>query len=284
MRNQRLGDHRSGGSVISTMESDDVTMDIRAPSLGLLVTEAPRALLELSMLPPSLPLLKATTRRGDGHAVMVLPGMAADDRSTSPLRCYLRRQGYAPYGWRHGRNIGDEEIFVSLCDRIKRKRRQHGGAKVSLIGWSMGGLYARELAKLVPEDVRLVITLGSPFKGPYMASNAQRAYERLSRKQGGDEQSVRLARPPPVPTTAIFSRHDGIVAWQRCVEKPSEQIESVEVHGSHCGLGHNPLALYVIADRLAQPQEQWQPFKPHGAFTLLYRNPWRNGIPSNIHY
>lgn len=247
---------------------------IRAPHFSLLVTEPLRATAEFGLLAPGLPLLWAAPR-GDGHAVMVLPGMAANDRSTMALRGFLRSKGYAAYGWKQGRNIGSEAIVEPLRERIARLRQRHGG-KLSLVGWSLGGLYARELAKLSADEVRCVITLGSPFKGPSRASNVGRLYEWLSGKTINDESSARLAETPPVPTTAVFTRADGIVAWQRCIELPGEQVESIEVAGSHSGLGHNPLAMYAVADRLAQPEGNWQPFAPKGAVQLLYRNPWRD--------
>ncbi|MGH8457544.1 MAG: esterase/lipase family protein [Stenotrophobium sp.] len=253
--------------------------ELQAPSLALLLAEPGRALAEFGLLVPGLPLLCAA-KRGDGHPVLVLPGMAAGDSSTLPLRGFLKKKGYAVYGWEQGRNNGSEKLIEPLQQRLALLRRRHG-AKVSLIGWSLGGIYARELAKLAPQDVRCVITLGSPFKGPYRASNVWRVYEFLSGRKGSDESSQRFAQPPPVPATAIFSRSDGIVAWQRCTEVPGAAAESVEVDGSHSGLGHNALALYVMADRLAEPDGDWHPFRPGGALRFLYRNPWRGQTHRN---
>lgn len=253
---------------------------IRAPALGWLLTEIPRSLTELALMAPAMRLF-GQLPRGDGHPVLVMPGMAATDLSTAPLRMQLDRMGYTSYGWAQGRNIGDEALFAPLGDLLADIRTRHQ-QPVSLIGWSLGGIYARELAKRAPEDVRQVITLGSPFKGPHKASHAWRVYEVLSGTPVSDASSTRFEAPPPVPTTALFSRQDGIVAWQRCAEAPSAQVESVEIPGSHCGMGYNLLALQVIADRLAQPPGQWRPFKPRGVLSALYRDPWRDGIPSNI--
>jgi hypothetical protein len=122
-----------------------------------------------------------------------------------------------------------------------------------------------------------VISLGSPFAGAPKASNAWKLYERLSgQPAGGGESRRRMRAPPPVPATAIFTRSDGIVAWQGCLEQPGPQSENIEVEGSHCGLGHNPLALHAIADRLAQPEGRWQPFERRGARAFLYRDPHRD--------
>src|SRR5204863_7666957 len=139
---------------------------------------------------------------------------------------------------------------------------RHGG-KISLVGWSLGGLYARQLAKMMPSRVRGVITLGSPFAGHPRATNAWRVYEMAS-GQRADHSDPRfggaLSDTPPVPTTAIFSRTDGICAWQVCKEKTSATSESIEVESSHCGMGHHPAVVYAVADRLAQPQGGRGPF------------------------
>lgn len=247
---------------------------IRAPSKTLLISEPGRAITEFGLLPFGLPLL-CTAPRGDGHPVMVFPGMGASDISTITLRTFLANKGYRVYGWDHGRNYGSETLLETLRHRLSTIRQTHA-AKVSLVGWSLGGIYARELAKLAPDDVRCVITLGSPFRGPSKASNVWRMYELFSGTKVQDETDPRFAVTPPVPTTAIFSRSDGIVAWQSCIEKPKAKVESIEVVGSHVGLGHNALSLYAIADRLAQPEHSWAPFAPKGARRLLYRNPWRD--------
>jgi pimeloyl-ACP methyl ester carboxylesterase len=149
--------------------------------------------------------------------------------------------------------------------------------KVSLIGWSLGGVFAREMARRTPEQVRSVITLGSPFAGEPRASNAWQLYEAVSERRADDwPERERMKSPPPVPATAIFSRTDGIVAWQGCLERRSPTSENIEVDGSHCGLGHNPVVLYAIADRLAQPEGQWKPFNRSGLRRFVYLDPYRN--------
>jgi pimeloyl-ACP methyl ester carboxylesterase len=247
--------------------------DRPAPPSKLLLALETRALIELASLGPALPWLRAAPA-GDGHPVLVLPGLAASDISTRPLRCFLADRGYAAHGWRLGRNRGLRAgLYASMLERVRHLRRAHG-RKVSLIGWSLGGIYARELAKQAPDDVRLVITLGSPFTGHPKASNAWRAYEFASGTKVGDPRvHGPLRQPPPVPMTCIFTRTDGIVAWQNTVEQPGPQIENIEVLGSHSGLGYQPAVLYVIADRLAQPEGMWAPFAPRGCQRLIYPEP-----------
>ena len=161
-----------------------------------------------------------------------------------------------------------QERLAELSQRHQRK--------VSLIGWSLGGIYARELARRAPAHVRSVITMGSPFAGRPRANHAGKVYERVSERKADDwPDREGMRRAPPVPTTAIFSRSDGIVAWQGCLEREGPAAENIEVEGSHCGLGHNPTVLYAVADRLAQPEGQWQRFDRSGLRGLVFRDPAR---------
>jgi pimeloyl-ACP methyl ester carboxylesterase len=248
--------------------------DARPPSRLLLLMEG-RAFHEFLAFRASLPLLRLAPS-GDGHPVLVLPGLVASDISTRPLRGFLRDKGYAAHGWKLGRNNGYfHGLEQRILDRIHDLRGRYG-AKISLIGWSLGGIFARQIAKRVPGDIRTVITLGSPFSGNPRATHAWRLYEFTSGYRVDDERVAfarALADPPPVPTTAIYSRSDGICAWQCCVEKRTARTESIEVQGSHCGLGHNPAAVYAIADRLAQPEGQWQPFSRAGWRSFVYPEP-----------
>ncbi|HEX4944357.1 MAG TPA: hypothetical protein VFV55_08385 [Usitatibacteraceae bacterium] len=214
--------------------------------------------------------------KGDGHPVLLFPGLLASDRTTAPLRGFLKEQGYAPYGWELGTNRGPREGVMETCRaRLATIHKRHK-RKVSLIGWSLGGIYAREFAKETPRAVRLVITLGTPFTGHPKATNAWRLYEKVTgHKIGSAELHVPLRVPPPAPTTSIFSRTDGIVAWQCSVGRPGPLHENIEVEASHLGLGFNPLAWYAIADRLAQPEGKWQPFDRGGLRSWLYRDPAR---------
>ena len=247
----------------------------RPPSRQLLWLEL-RGIWELQAFFAAYPLLRRAPR-GDGHPVLVLPGLAASDASTRPLRAYLTEQGYAAHGWKQGPNHGprpgvEAGIEARLAELSGRDRR-----KVSLIGWSLGGVYARELARRVPALVRQVITLGSPFANEPKASNAWRLYEALSGRSAGDwpgREAMKL--PPPVPSTAIYTRTDGIVAWQGCLEQESPTTQNIEVEGSHSGLGHNPVVLYAIADRLALPEDKWRPFDRSGLRSLLYPDPKRS--------
>jgi len=231
---------------------------IAAPSRELLLLEM-RAIWEFGAFFASLPWLR-TAPRGDGHPVLVLPGLLASDISTLPMRTYLADLGYAVHGWEQGRNAGPREgVEEKMLERLRHLTRRHG-RRLSLVGWSLGGNYARRLARKSPEDVRLVISMGSPFTGNPRATNVWRLFEMVSGKKVDDVGSSGATPPLSVPVTSIYSRSDGIVAWQNCIEREGPRAENIEVEGSHSGLGHNPAALYAVADRLAQPEGEWQPF------------------------
>jgi pimeloyl-ACP methyl ester carboxylesterase len=259
----------------------DTTIDRAKPPSQLLLALEVRGIWELQAFFAAYPLLRRAPR-GDGHPVLVLPGLAASDISTRPLRAYLKAQGYAAHGWKQGQNRGPRDGVEAGIDARVAELAERYQRKVSLIGWSLGGVFARESARRAPASVRQVITLGSPFANDPKASNAWQLYEALSGREVGDwpEREI-MKRPPPVPSTAIYSRTDGIVAWQGCLEQESPTTQNIEVEGSHSGLGHNPVVLYAIADRLALPEGEWWPFDRSGVRSLLYPDPNRRaGGPS----
>jgi pimeloyl-ACP methyl ester carboxylesterase len=244
------------------------------PSRTLMFLEG-RAISELGAFLGALPLLSLAPR-GDGHPVLVLPGLVASDTSTRPLRSFLKGRGYAVSGWRQGRNLGLRHgVQNAMVDLVQELNDTHG-RKVSLVGWSLGGLYARQLAKMMPERVRSVITLGSPFTNDITATNATRLYEALSGEGINDNPEIReaIAGDLPVPTTSIYSRTDGIVNWHTSLLRPSDTAENIEVHlASHIGLGVNPAALWAVADRLAQGEGEFKQFDRSGPFAIAYGPP-----------
>lgn len=246
---------------------------VRAPGVLRLALEL-RAPWEFGASLAALPILLSAPR-GDGHPVLVFPGLIASDISTGPLRRYLKDRNYAAHRWGLGRNFGPRPGVLSGCERLVSALYEKYGRKVSLIGWSLGGVYARETAKQVADKVRSVITLGTPFAGHPRATNAWQVYEYVSGERVDDDRRdwSEIKRAPPVPTTSIYSRTDGIVAWQLSVQDPAPQTENIEVEASHVGLGVNPAVLYAVADRLAQPEGQWRPFDRSGLRGLVYRDP-----------
>jgi len=241
------------------------------PPSPLLFAAEMRGLFGVARLFASAPFL-ATAPRGDGHAVIVLPGLYATDRSTWAIRGYLKRLGYKATGWGLGRNDRLPGADVPAVAEKIRRLSEATGARVSLVGWSRGGIIAREASRLAPEAVRLVVTLGSPFAAP-AATNVMSRWRLVSGEQflaASPEAVRRLAAPPPAPSTSIYSRADGVCAWRACREIVGPLSENVEVRGSHIGLGFNASALWVIADRLAQPLGKWAPFRPSPLLAAFY--------------
>jgi hypothetical protein len=247
---------------------------LRPPGLGLLLAEI-RGIFEFNASLVMSPFLMRAPR-GDGHPVLTLPGFLATDLSMAPMRRYLVELGYEPHAWRMGRNVGGvARLRAALRDRLA-EIYETSGRKVSIVGWSLGGVYARDLALHAPGKVRCVVTLGSPFANDIRATNATSLYEALTGEVVDENPGLReaLAGDLPVPTTSIYSRFDGVVNWQTCLLRPSDTAENIEVYlASHIGLGVNPAALWAVADRLSQPEGQFSQFDRSGPFAIAYAPP-----------
>ena len=244
---------------------------LRAPGLGLMLAEV-RGIFEFNTSLLLSPLLLRAPR-GDGHPVLALPGFLASDLSMLPMRRYLNELGYLSHAWKMGRNIGGvSRMRAALRDRLGEIHAACG-RKVSLVGWSLGGVYARDLALQAPEMVRYVVTLGSPFTNDVRATNATRLYEALSGETIEESSELRTAISGdlPVPTTSIYSRSDGIVNWRTCHLRAADRAENIEVKlASHVRLSVNPAALWAVADRLAQREGQFGKFDRSGPFAIAY--------------
>ncbi len=242
---------------------------IEAPNFWLMLMEG-RAPWEYAASLAAIPFMRKLPS-GDGHPVLVFPGLGANDYSTAPLRSFLESLGYVAYPWEQGFNFGPREGVLERCQSeadaiFKRHQRA-----VSLIGWSLGGIYARETAKALAPQTRSVITLGTPFTGNMKATNAWRFYQMVSHQGETDPQLIEQIRiAPPVPTTSIYSRTDGVVAWQCSINVEGPITENIEVSASHIGMGMNPLAHFAIADRLAQDPKAWKRFDATGARRWFY--------------
>ena len=239
---------------------------IRRPHRWLSLAEPVRAPQELAAFYAAFPFL-ALGRRGDGHPVLVLPGMLAGDASTRPLRRVIAARGLQAVPWRMGRNLGPSpEVLAAIPRRIGELHRE-SGRTVSLVGWSLGGVLAREFARRCPQHVRDVITLGSPLRlqpaGRAHATGAGQVYQALRPLHDPDFAGrAREAGRVPCPSTSIYSRSDGVVPWQASIDDVDDRHENVEVVASHCGLGVSPVAVAVVLDRLTQPEGAWRPYRP----------------------
>ena len=225
--------------------------ELKPPSLMTLAGEGltPFEFTRLLAASPSL----ALQARGRGEPVLVLPGLGASNKSTALLRGYLSWLGYDTNGWTLGRNHGDVAgMLPFVIDQLRSLHRQ-SGSTVHMVGWSLGGILAREAAREYPETVRQVVTLGSPIVGgpKYTSMGA------LYTKNGGNLDAIEAAiaarecNPIRVPVTSIFSKRDGIVGWQASIDKHSNEVEHIEVRSTHLGLGISPDVFKILARKLA---------------------------------
>lgn len=246
--------------------------NLKRPSLFWLITEAGRAVTELGVT-YSYQKLNKNKGGGDGHPVLILPGFMATKSSTSVLRDFVTNSGYTAYDWGLGRNRGKTAYMGLLLERMEELHHQHR-QPLSLIGWSLGGVFARQIAKERPEITRQVITLGSPFQDIAQPNNIAWLHTLISggRTAKDIDQALlnNLPVPAPVPTTAIYSKEDGIVPWRVCMEIEEDALhQNIQVRGSHCGLGVNSSVLRVIADRLQYDKDNWSHFKAKGLIEEL---------------
>ena len=272
MRQDCLLYHSAGLIMRQTFSGDRV---YAPPRQGLLLREAPTFIGELTALATSAPFLSMSPR-GDGHPVLVMPGFSAGDQSTAIIRRFLRSLGYDASPWGLGRNMGPmmQDLPLRLRQSFESVYEAGGRRKVSLVGWSLGGVYARLLAHVYPEQVRNVITLGSPYRG---SPRSTRVFPVVNRMMNTPLEQLpinalrQLAATPidAIPTSSIFSRADSIVPWQIATEPTDALSENIEVYTGHIGLGVSPAVLYAMSDRLALDDGQWQPF---------HRNGWRRPV------
>jgi pimeloyl-ACP methyl ester carboxylesterase len=237
------------------------TDSVQRPSLALLGAEPFRAAMELA----SHKFAKsATTKPGDGHPVVIFPALGADGRSVATLREHCRLLGYDAFDWGQGFNTGPRGELDAWLHTLKSRVVDLLGGhtqRATLIGWSLGGLYAREIGKLMAPRIRQVITMGTPFNAKADHTNVGWLFRLLSGSSSAMDPALsrRLRTPPPLRTTSIYSRSDGVVAWQTCRhDKRSSLVHDIEVEGSHIGMGWNREVLAAVADRLVQPPGPWR--------------------------
>lgn len=188
---------------------------------------------------------------GDGRPVMILPGFMASDQTTSRLRRSLHAAGFDAHGWGLGRNKGIKaDIFERLDERVEALGSD---APLTLVGWSLGGLIAREYAKFAPHRVAKVVTLGSPFSGDLRANNAWRIYEFVAgHKVDAPPVEAMLAEKPPVPTCAFWSSNDGVVAPGSACGQGHESDVQIELDCTHMAFVARPDAIRAIARAIVE--------------------------------
>jgi hypothetical protein len=204
---------------------------------------------------------------GDGQPVLVLPGFTATDRSTAQLRRLLRSLGYEPHGWGLGRNMGPTERVLNEMPVLLQGITDAAERKVSIVGWSLGGIYARALAARRPKLVRSIVTLGTPVRSEVnTSSNASTLYDALQVFHVRGHPLLDDGEPLEVPVTAVHTRSDGVVHWETCLVEAAPNAENLRVRGSHSGLGFNPAVAHIVADRLALSEGVWIPYEVPAAY------------------
>ena len=243
-----------------------MTKHSTGPAIVDSLTEVPRTLCEAWQFTSSWPVLLANAPRGDVHPIMVLPGFTAGDESTAQLRRFLTRLRYKTLPWLQGTNTGRPELLEGAMRRVFRLHHAMG-TPISLIGQSLGGVFAREIARAFPEAVRCVITLGSPYNAVSSGATNKLVEKLFEQMSGLTVEEMRELVPEaqagaslPMPTTSVYSKRDGVVGWQTCIEEEDHNSENIEVFGSHSGMAMNPQVIHIIADRLAQDPADWQRF------------------------
>lgn len=241
-----------------------------------------RAVLEMALLPYTLPLLM-NAPKGDGHPVLLLPGFMADEATLFALKAFLRQRGYDVQTWGFGRNLGFHSKHAHALEQKIRYMHHVSGRKVSLVGWSLGGVFSIYGAHQAPECVRQVITLGSPVsvdpEGSQSPPFVKALYRIIAHPMGPQVhvmqprvKKLRERAALPLPTSCLYSLSDGVVPPQEAtIDGDPALHENIRVAGSHTGMGFNAMVMWIVADRLAQPEGQWRPFRPEGLNGSLYR-------------
>ena len=249
-----------------------------------------RAVFEIAMLPWLLPLLMAAPR-GDGHPVLLLPGFMGSEASLIGLEVFLRNRGYAAETWGLGRNVGFQPKHAAALEQKIRYLHHTTGRKVSLVGWSLGGVFALYGAHQVRECVRSVVTLGSPLSvdpGGSASPPLVKAMYRLIAHPLGPAahtmqpraRKLRERKELGLPLSCLYSLSDGVVPPQEAtVDADPALHENIRVPGSHVGLGFNAVVLWIVADRLSQPEGHWQPFEASGPLGCAYRMLTHEALP-----
>jgi len=242
------------------------SLSVQRPSLALLGAEPFRAAKEYAW--HKLGKLDQQ-QSGDGHPVAIFPGLGMNGASVATLRNHCRSLGYEAFDWGQGFNIGPQGDLDAWLVNLKAQVSEmlaHHPKPATLIGWSLGGFYARELGKLMAPRIRQVIMIGTPFNADADHTHAGWLFRLLSASSANIDPalSLRLRTPPPVRTTSIYSKTDGVVAWQTCChDERSRLVHDIEVDSSHIGMGWNQAVLSAVTDRLSQRTGSWRRYVRH---------------------
>lgn len=210
----------------------------------------------------SLPIDSARTRsqagslarhmRGDGRHILLIPGLLASESRMEAMRAILNAAGYDAHGWGMGRNLGPRSDSLERIDRRVDQIRRESGGKVTLVGWSLGGLFAREYAKHAAGKVGGIVTMGTPFSGDPRANHAWRLYQLVSGFPVDQPPfACRREEKPPVRTIALWSRRDGVILPECARGRNGERDQAIEVDCTHMGFAASPEGILAVGQALA---------------------------------
>ena len=236
----------------------------------------PRAAAEAVASMAAWPWLRMAAPWGSGQPVLLLPGFLAGDELTQLARNFLRQQGFDAHTWAAGTNWGRWAALEHIVLPRVEALADRSGRKVSLVGASMGGLYARSLAQRRPDLVQCVVTLASAAQPPEHSNYIWPVYEAVTNQP---EPTMHVPAPMPVPCTSVFSRADGLSNWRPCLQPPGPHEENVGIVSSHTGMMCHPATLYLLGDRLSQPEGDWRPFSPPAFLGGFYSRTSESGLP-----
>ncbi len=263
------------------MSNTQNTEEVKAPSLKNFLLEG-RIPFEWASSCLISPLISKQAE-GDKRPVFVFPPLLTNDFATQYLRRFLDKQGFSTYKWCNGINLAHTDHLPGLESKLQEIYDTHD-QKVSIVGWSAGGFFARVLANKHPELVEQIITIATPFRNLKEGkTNLDFVFEAVhgKKKTELDNDLVEwIEATPDVPITCIYSKSDGIVPWQNCRENiKRDNIQEVEVYGSHGGLGANPSVLIYVAKILAyEHKNAFTNNLPVGFSRILYPGFWQRGI------
>ncbi len=225
--------------------------ELRPPAGNKILAES-LTVLQLPRLAFRTPALLARSARGTSQPTLLIPGLRANDVSNLPIRSFLNQRGFRTHGWGLGVNRGDVQgMLPSVLARVEQIF-DRAGEPVHLVGWSLGGVLAREVARERSELVAQVITYGTPVVGGPLYTSVTGVYSPEERREIAARIAERNRVPIEVPITALYSKRDGIVAWRACIDTFSPDVDNVEVTSTHIGMGIDPDVWQIVADRLAR--------------------------------
>lgn len=189
-------------------------------------------------------------KQGNGERIILFPGFLSTESSMYPVKHFLQRIGYAPEYWGLGINKGNVEAYRDAL--IEQLLSEESTEKIDLVGWSLGGVVAREVARVLPERINSIFLFGSPIKGPRFTVGSDYYGEEETDRITHLLEEFEVSNPVSVPTTIVFTKKDNIVSWPSCIDTSSEEVKHYEVSSTHLSLGIDPQVWQLLSEHLKE--------------------------------